>query len=87
MNEPEMFILTLIFGTENYETDMELPAELPVGELRRKLLEVLKNLYEGEFAGWKSCVLEHDYHILDDKDTLMSAGVYDGSRLYVIESD
>lgn len=86
MNEPEMFIVTVIFGSDNYETDMELPAELPVSELRRKLLDVLKYVYEGEFTGWKSCVLEYDYHILDDKETLMSAGVYDGSRLYVIEN-
>lgn len=86
MNEPEMFIVTVIFGSENYETDMELPAELPVSELCRKLLDVLKNLYEGEFAGWKSCVLEYDYRVLDDNETLMSAGVYDGSRLYVIEN-
>ena len=86
MNEPEMFIVTVIFGSDNYETDMELPAELPVSELRRKLLDVLKYVYEGEFAGWKSCVLEYDYRILDDKETLMSAGVYDGSRIYVIEN-
>lgn len=85
MNEPEMFIVTVIFGSENYETDMELPAELPVEKLRMKLLEVLKNLYEGEFAGWKSCVLEYDNRILDDKETLMNAGIYDGSRVYILE--
>lgn len=85
MNEPEMFIVTVIFGSQNYETDMELPAELPVEKLRVKLLEVLKNLYEGEFAGWNSCVLECDNRILDDKETLMSAGIYDGSRVYILE--
>ena len=87
MNEPDLFIVTIIFGDENSELDMELPSQLSIGELRIRIFEILKNLHEDVFEGWHSCGLEFKNRVLEDNETLLKAGVFDGSRLYVVETD
>ncbi len=86
MNEPELFLVTLIFGDGLFNVDMELPSQIPVGELSKRVLEILKSLYEGEFSGWKSCSFEFNNKILSNDDTLLKAGAFDGSKIFMIEA-
>ena len=72
MNEPELFLVTVIFGNGVFNVDMELPSQLPVKDLSRRVLEILKSLYEGEFSGWNSCDFEFNNKILSDDDTLLA---------------
>ncbi len=86
MNEPELFLVTLRLEDGSFEVDMELPSQLPIGELRRRLLDILKTLHEDELAGWQICRLEYNNRILNDDDTLLKVGAFDGSRLYLVEA-
>ena len=87
MNEPELFLVTVIFGDGVFNVDMELPSQLPVRDLSRRVLEILKSLYEGEFSGWKSCGFEFNNKILGDDDTLLKVGAFDGSKIFMIENE
>ncbi len=86
MNEPENLIVTVQTADENFMHDMELPSELPVSEISRKLLEALKSMPESGFSDWNSCLLLCGNMILDPGDTLLNAGVLDGSRIIVLET-
>ena len=85
MNEPELFLVTLRLEDGSFEVDMELPSQLPIGDLRRRILEVLKTLYEDKLSGWQTCRLEYNNRILNDDDTLLKVGAFDGSKLYLME--
>lgn len=85
MNEPDMFLITVVFGAENYEADMELPSTMPAERLCSKILDLLKNLYGGEFLKWDSCVLEYNSRILNDDETLLGTGIFDGSTIFVLD--
>ncbi|MBQ6775159.1 MAG: hypothetical protein IJP53_01750 [Synergistaceae bacterium] len=85
MNEPELFLVTLISGDGSLEVDMELPSQLQIGELRGRILDILKTLYEDQFDGWQSCQFEYNNRVLRDDETLLKIGAFDGSKLYVIE--
>ena len=82
-NEPETIIATIEHTAEKISIDMELPANLSVEKLKMKILEVLINVYAGSFTAWGSCRLIHDNRILNDSETMISAGIYDGGRIYV----
>ena len=86
MNAPELFLVTVFFGDGVFDVDMELPSQLPIGELSKRVLEILRSLYEGEFSGWQSCTFEFNNKILNSDDTLLKAGAFDGSKLYLIET-
>ncbi|MBQ3653503.1 MAG: EsaB/YukD family protein [Synergistaceae bacterium] len=85
MNEPELFLVTLELADGSHEVDMELPSEMPIGELAPRVLEVLKGRYEGELDGWEKCCFEHNSKVFAESDTLLSRGAFDGSRLLVYE--
>lgn len=85
MNVPETVLVTVASDSEYFEADMELPGELPVKELKAEVMNVLRNEFGGSFTAWKSCSLEYRNITLNDEDTLISAGVFDGSRLLVYE--
>ena len=87
MNEPELFLVTLELADGSHEVDMELPSEMTIGELAPRVLDVLKGRYEGELDVWKMCCFEHNSKVLEENDTLLSRGVFDGSRLLVYEDD
>ncbi len=87
MNEPELFLVTVIFGNGVFNVDMELPSQLPVKDLSRRVLEILKSLYEGEFSNWNSCGFEFNNKILSDDDTLLKVGAFDGSKIFMIERE
>ena len=85
MNEPELFLVTVFFGDANFNVDMELPSQQPIGELSRRVLDILKSLYEGELSGWQSCRLQYNNRILSSDETLLKAGAFDGSKIFMIE--
>ena len=87
MNEPELFLVTLKLEDGSFEVDMELPSQLPIGELRRRLLGILKTLREDELSGWQTCRIEYNNRILNDDDTLLKVGAFDGSKLYLMEAE
>ena len=85
MNEPDAFIVTVQTIDESFMQDMELPSTLPISELSKKLLEALRSMPESEFNSWTSCRFECNNRILNDSDTLLKAGVFDGSRLVLLD--
>ena len=85
MDEPDVFIVTVQCAAQNFETDMALPAGLPVREMRGKVLNVLKALDEEKFQGWQICRLQSGYRFLSDEETLARAGIFDGGRLNVTQ--
>ena len=65
--------------------DMELPADIPVKELAPKLLMALKNIESRLFMGIERVKIKFDAEnrYLADLETLVSAGVWDGSIITV----
>ena len=78
-------ILTVKIAGTKAQYDMELPADIPVKELSPKLLMGLKNLESRLFLGVEGIKIKFDAenYYLKDKDTLASAGVWDGSVITV----
>lgn len=85
MNEPELFILTVMSEDEEFETDMELPSEMPVSELCKQILAILKGVDSDKFGDIQKCSLEYNNRVLNDDDTLLKVGAFDGSRLILLE--
>ena len=83
MNEPETFIATITNDERTIEEDMELPSSMPVSELSRQILMILKEIHEDKFGAWGACHLECNNRVLNKDDTLIKAGVFDGSRIIV----
>lgn len=87
MNEPENILATIESLENKITLDLELPATLPVSELKIKILEVLKNFYAELFMNWEKFFLIYENKILSDNETLISSGIYDGSYVYIIKSE
>ena len=85
MNEPETFIATVTNDERSFEEDMELPSGMPVSELCRQILMILKEIHEDIFESWGTCRIESNNRLLSDDDTLAKAGVFDGSIIIVRE--
>ena len=86
MNEPENILATVECSEKKIAIDMELPAKLQIEDLKMKILEILRNIYAGLFTDWESCCLIYGNRILNDSETLLSAGIYDGGYIYVARS-
>lgn len=82
---PDAFIVTVATEQGGFESDMALPSSLTVGELRGKILDVLKALDEEKFRAWRGCRLCLGHRQLQDGETLISAGAFGGSRLIAVE--
>ena len=85
MNAPETFIATITDDGRTFEEDMELPSVMPISELCKHILMILKELHEGIFASWKTCCLMCNNRELKDNSNLLNAGVFDGSIIVVRE--
>ena len=85
MDAPDTFIATITNEERSFEQDMELPSNMPVSELCRQILLILKEEHEDMFSGWNACRLEYNSRILGDEDTLLKAGAFDGSLFVVVE--
>ena len=83
METPDTFTATVTNEERSFEEDMELPAEMPVSELEKQILMILKDIHEEIFSGWNRCRLECGGRILERDDTLLKAGVFDGSIITV----
>jgi len=78
---PERFIITVACGA--FETDLEIPARLPFGEWRQKLLEIIKLADARQFMSWQGLALSFNGRALLESDSLASVGAFDGSTLTV----
>lgn len=85
MELPETFIVTLANGLGTFEMDLELPAQLPFGKMKDKLLDILKFLDAGKFGGWQGCHVQYGNRLLADGENLADVGAFDGSRLTVLK--
>ena len=81
--EPETVIITVGYYEKNIFVDMEIPGEVTVNVLKNKILEILRNIYEGIFTEWTEYNIAFNNRFLHDDETLISAGAYEGSYLYV----
>ena len=78
-------IITVKIAGTNQQHDMELPADTPVKELAPKLLMALKNIESKLFLGVEriKILFDSENRYLLDRETLMSAGVWDGGTITV----
>ena len=83
MNAPDTFIATITNEERSFEEDMELPSGMPVSELSRQILMILKEIHDDIFLHWTACRLECKNKLLGSEDTLAQAGVFDGSIIVV----
>jgi len=80
-------IVTVTTQDGKFSMDLDIPSQEPIGELKTKLLEILRMLDEQIFGGW------YDIHLADPntnrrlvpEETLEEAGIWDGSILHVVK--
>lgn len=83
--EPETVIITVKYTEQRISADIELPLSLNVKVMKAKILDVLKNIYEGVFANWAECSIVFKNHFLRDDTALNETGIYDGSCIYLVK--
>ena len=83
MEAPGTFIATITNDERTFEQDMELPSGMPVSELKKQVMMILKETHENIFTDWTTCILESNNRVLRDDDTLLKAGIFDGSMIVV----
>lgn len=83
---PKTSIVTLRTIAGNFETDYELSAHLPVGQLAPLVCESLAKQEPRRFGSWKGLCFCRDGHPLPDTDTLSDLGIWDGSILSIEEA-
>lgn len=82
---PEAVIVTVSDESGSFVSDFALPSLLSIGEMRVKLMEILKMLDSEIFYGWSGCRLRCGNRVMPDVDTLIDAGVFDGGRIVVMK--
>ena len=85
MNEPDTFIATITDDGRSFQDDMELPSDMPISELCRHIMMILKERHGDTFSTWNECSLVCNNKLLKDDDTLLKAGIFDGSVISVRE--
>ncbi|MCL2298912.1 MAG: EsaB/YukD family protein [Firmicutes bacterium] len=75
---PEKFIVTV--ACDSFTVDLEIPSGQPVGEFRRKLLEILQSLGGRAFPGM---ALSFNGRAIPDSRSLADVGAFDGSIIEV----
>lgn len=83
--EPETVIITVKYTEQKISADIELPLNLNVKKMKTKILDVLKNIYEGVFTNWSECSIVFKNHFLRDDTALTETGIYDGSCIYMVK--
>jgi len=70
-----------------FSVDLDIPSTEPVGELKIKLLEILKLLNQQVFNGWQDIRIMNGSNnkLLLLAETLEEAEIWDGSILYVMQ--
>lgn len=63
--------------------DFELPIKMPVADLSKKLLDVLKAIDGERYANISEIKIKHNNKILKSNQTLYSQGIWDGSIISI----
>ena len=79
-------LVTVSTRNGEFSMDLDIPSQEPIGELKTKLLEILRMFDDRIFGGWL------DINIVDAAsnkrlmmdETLEDAEIWDGSILYVM---
>ena len=82
---PDYVVVTLRTASGSFESDYELPANLPVERLSQLLLVGLAQQSPRLFGGWKDLFFRREGRLLRAQDTLSALGVWDGSVLTIGE--
>ena len=82
---PKTSIVTLRTTAGDFETDYELSAHLPLGQLAPLVCESLAKQEPRRFARWKGLCFCRDGYPLPDSDTLSDLGIWDGGILNIEE--
>ena len=82
----ETVIITLKNLREKISCDLEIPANVVIGHIKTKILDVMKNLYPEKFINWSDCKLIYKNFFLNESDILSNTDVYDGSCVYIVRA-
>ena len=78
-------LVTVCLPVEGKALDMELPAFLPMSELRPKLLETLKSMEPHKYSGITEIDILLSGRRMTDESSLASCGAWDGATLEISE--
>ena len=63
--------------------DFELPIKMPVEDLSKKLVDVLKAIDSERYKGISDIKIRYNNRILQNNQTLYSQGIWDGSIITI----
>ncbi|MBQ8540527.1 MAG: hypothetical protein IJ435_03525 [Clostridia bacterium] len=77
-------IITMLDKIGNTIGDFELPLKIPMKELGKKLVALLKAMDSDRYVCLEKIKIEYNGKILDEEDTLYQNAVWDGSVIKLI---
>lgn len=77
-------IITMLDKIGNTIGDFELPLKIPMKELEKKLVALLKAMDSDRYVCLEKIKIEYNGKILDEEDTLYQNAVWDGSVIKLI---
>lgn len=72
-------IITILDKNNSEIGDFELPLKIPVKELEKKLVALLKAMDSDKYACLENLKVEYKDKLLDEEDTLYQNAIWDGS--------
>lgn len=78
---PDRVIVAVVDSDNGYTSDMELPTEMPVDDLAKGILHLLREYEPRKYAGRYLPVLYAKGRELNSGETLASAGIWDGAEI------
>jgi len=81
----EKVIVTLCIPREHWQVDFELPTFLSCAELGKRLLGALREMDGIRFGNWEKLRFRFRNRILEQEKTLCQYGVWDGSKLELLQ--
>ncbi len=86
MTQIQNVIVTAVLFDSREELDLELPAFLAVGELKRRITQLLRYYRPERYGGLEEISIRWGTRTLGDQETLAAAGIWDGSRIRILQS-
>lgn len=83
---PDSFVVTITTQDRAFSIDMSLPSWMSADELGPQIAASIKPL-DDSIAKWEACAMFIDGHQIRGKQTLASAGAFDGSVIVVTRSN
>ena len=74
-------IITMLNKSNETIGDFELPLKIPIKELEKKLVGLLKAMDSDKYVCLEKVKVEYNGKILDGDDTLYQNAVWDGSSI------